>query len=281
MRSIVSWVAVMGSVGAIGLAGCGPLGVPNASTFPGNDLVTPAQAKITAQQLVARIETALENADANAVRSVTTSPLLGEDLGGLQHNAPGRTPVVHAEKYTVDVEVAVPHQHSYPATFWAIAKVSTPDYAPFDNYFEFSKAAGSAPWLIDQSVSLEPNQSVPALALDSRGFAYTMSPALVASALKQTPGDLADAWTNDFNAVSTSGRTTTTVFAPTYGTTGFAYQWYLGNRPASSQAVGVSGAATGSSGSASVAFATADGGALLPFIAQMTIRRLKRLISSK
>lgn len=267
------WIAlptVFTTAVIIALSGCGPLGAAGAASFPGNDVVTPAQAQTLVKPLVQRFEEASANSDSGALNAVATPPLLQEELGGIQNDAPTPTPPRPHETYTIAATVAVPHQKSFPAVFGAFATVSTADFSPTVVYVEVVRASATVKWLIDRVVVLEPNQPVPTLATDAAGFAYVVAPPLLASSSGHTIDDVSLGWVNDFNAVAQTGRLTTSVYAPTYGVTGHAYSEYLAQRPPSEQGTGLAISASSATQPPGSAFATTDGGALVPFVAEVT-----------
>lgn len=259
--------ALGAALATLTVAGCAAIGAPGTVSFPGGDVITPAQAEAVADELVPQFETAVENNAAATMASVTADPELTEQMEVMTDEAPWFTAPSSTQAYTASADVAVPHQRGYPAGFAAIVTVSTRNHAPFVVYCEFTKPSAQSSWKIDRLVDAVTDAAVPKFATDSHGYAYAMPGDFVESLLGWTPTSLATAWSHEMSDVLQSGEVTTGSFAASWASTGFAHEFYASERSVGAQQYGASyttlpGSTTGT------AWRTADGGVLLPFTVQ-------------
>ena len=275
MRNVTRPLVLIMGLALLAVTGCKAVGAPGSAAYPGGDVLQPSQARAEAAALLPRFLRAWALEDSAAMKVVASPPVLSQEMSQFAQDAPTRTAPPDPEAYTAtEIKIAVPHQSAYPAHFVAVAIMRTPDYQPFLVYAEFTKAAAGTPSTIDRYISLDQNADVPALAVDSQGFAYEVSTALQLSMLGLGASDLSGGWVDDVNQVIQNGALVTTHFAPTGDTTGIGYNAHNSQQVASAQS-GNGGLSSGFDSVADngIALRTADGGILEAFTADELVTR--------
>jgi len=255
-------------VGSVLLAACGGSGGGSGATAtPGPHLVTPVEAMAALKNWDKVSTTAGQQQDATLMNTVETPPLATVDDAGVEATKNLGKPPDKAPTSS-DLKVWVPHQSSYPAFFLGTIKYTS---ARGVNVYLvcFIKVDAKAPWLAKWQSAVLANTELPNVAVGVDGYAELTSPADAKSwVMDQT--EVSGALVSYLNsAIANGAPTDPTNLTANVQTRGVADNLAaeVKNGPGNNQIIAFRFT---EHPDISVAFKTADGGALTFFALDQT-----------